>query len=65
VPGDVSIIGFGDVQMGAYLRPSLTTLSSHPEIAARHVCAIFKANDGSGSAGATVLERALIRRESA
>lgn len=65
VPGDVSIIGFGDVQMGAYLRPSLTTLSSNPESAARHVCAIFKANDGSGSAGVTVLERALIRRESA
>ena len=63
VPDDVSIIGFGDVQMGAYLRPSLTTLSSHPEMAARHVCSILTAGDDS--AGAIILERALIKRESA
>ena len=65
VPGDVSIVGFGDVQMGAYLRPALTTLSSHPELAARHVCSIFKGNGGGGSPELTVLERALVQRESA
>ena len=65
VPDDVSIVGFGDVQMGAYLRPALTTLSSHPELAARHVCSIFKAMAATGFAGVTVLERALGPRESA
>ena len=34
VPQDVAVIGFGDIEMGAHLRPALTTLSSHPEEAA-------------------------------
>lgn len=65
VPDDVSIIGFGDVQMGAYLRPSLTTLSSHPELAASHVCAILKRNGDSPPPGLTLLQRTLVRRDSA
>jgi DNA-binding LacI/PurR family transcriptional regulator len=65
VPGDVSIIGFGDVQMGAYLRPSLTTLSSHPDLAARHVCNIFRGNDRASTPGLTLLERTLVLRDSA
>ena len=65
VPGDVSIVGFGDVQMGAYLRPALTTLSSQPEQAARHVCSIFKADGGVEPPMLTVLTRALVQRDSA
>jgi len=64
VPGDVSVVGFGNVQIGAYLRPALTTLSSHPELAARHVCSIFKADRGSASPALTVLNRALVQRDS-
>lgn len=70
VPGDVAIIGFGDVEMGRYLRPSLTTLSSDPKSAAAHVCAIFEAgasSQASRTAPATVvtLERHLVHRDSA
>lgn len=27
VPGDVSIVGYGDIELGAYIRPSLTTVA--------------------------------------
>ena len=66
VPDDVAVIGFGDVEMGAYLRPSLTTLSSHPDLAAQHVSALFKP-DAAPAPGATLtlLERALVERDSA
>jgi DNA-binding LacI/PurR family transcriptional regulator len=66
VPGDVAVVGFGDVEMGAYLRPSLTTLSSHPDQAARHVLALFKSDGAAGSErGLTLLERSLVERDSA
>jgi DNA-binding LacI/PurR family transcriptional regulator len=65
VPQDVAVIGFGDVGMGNYLRPSLTTISSHPELAAGHLSKIFQ------SAVAiplpphmTTLQRSLVQRES-
>ena len=44
---DVAIIGFGDVEMGAYLRPALTTLSSHPALAAQRTCASSSKDDGA------------------
>jgi DNA-binding LacI/PurR family transcriptional regulator len=66
VPGDVAVIGFGDVEMGAYLRPSLTTLSSHPDIAALRVSEIFKATPGGiASPRVMLLKRSLVERESA
>jgi DNA-binding LacI/PurR family transcriptional regulator len=66
VPGDVAIIGFGDVEMGAYLRPALTTLSSDPRAAAAHVRGFFEAGL-AGQAGTAVItiERSLVHRDSA
>lgn len=70
VPGDVAIIGFGDVEMGAYLRPSLTTLSSDPEATAAHVRSFFEvgtsSQDSRGAPAAVItLERSLVHRDSA
>ena len=66
VPDDVAIVGFGDVEMGAYLRPALTTLSSHPELAAQHLRDLFK--DGGAASelpGVKLLTRSLVVRDSA
>jgi DNA-binding LacI/PurR family transcriptional regulator len=66
VPGEVAIVGFGDVEMGSYLRPSLTTLSSHPEMAAQRVSEIFKAEtDRMLEPRVMLLKRSLIERDSA
>ena len=64
VPKDVAIVGFGDIEMGAYLRPALTTLSSHPADAARHLRDILKA-DAPPSQELILLPRALVERGSA
>lgn len=66
VPGDVAVIGFGDVEMGGYLRPSLTTLSTDPAGAAAIVRGFFEAVNGSPPRrNLALLERALVRRTSA
>ena len=64
VPEDVAIVGFGDIEMGAYLRPALTTLSSHPTLAARHLRELFDAK-APAPAGLVVLPRSLVLRGSA
>lgn len=65
VPDEVAIIGFGDVEMGSYLRPALSTLSSHPEEAARHVSALFApGRSAPRTASLTLLRRELVMRES-
>jgi DNA-binding LacI/PurR family transcriptional regulator len=66
VPGEVAIIGFGDVEMGAYLRPSLTTLSSDPKKTSEHVRRFFEedASEDSNSKVITI-KRSLILRNSA
>jgi len=63
VPDDVAVVGFGDVDMGAYLRPALTTLSSHPEEAARHLRDLV-VSDANGAAGLILLPRTLVERSS-
>jgi DNA-binding LacI/PurR family transcriptional regulator len=62
VPRDVAVVGFGDIEMGAYLRPALTTLSSHPDVAARHVCDFFVGDEPAVEL--TLMRRALIERDS-
>lgn len=66
VPGDVAIIGFGDVEMGAYLRPALTTLSSDPQVTSEHVRGFFEAGMGDHAADTVItIERSLVHRDSA
>ena len=31
VPGDVAVIGYGDLEEGRYLTPPLSTINQHPE----------------------------------
>jgi len=63
VPQDVAVVGFGDIEMGAYLRPALTTLSSHPDVAARHLCEFFAGDDPP--AELRLMQRTLVERDSA
>lgn len=65
VPQDISVVGFGNIPLAAYLRPALTTLGTHSDEAARRVCEWFRADNAAPHA-ATLLEipRELILRES-
>ena len=66
VPEDVAVIGFGNVELSAHLRPSLTTLSSHPDLAAERVREIFRLVAGGGEVPRlTLIQRCLVRRLSA
>lgn len=65
VPADVAVVGFGGITMGAYTRPGLTTMSSHPEHAAMHVAALFDDRESMRSAVLVRLTRELVVRASA
>jgi len=65
IPSDVAVVGFGGIDMAAYTRPPLTTLSSHPEEAAAHLRRLFLDGRAEGPAKVTWVERSLIRRVSA
>jgi len=65
VPDDVAVAGFGNIDVAAYARPALTTLSSHPEVAAAHLRQLLLDGRGGGPDRAVWIERTLIRRESA
>lgn len=63
VPGRVAIVGFGGIQLGAYLRPALSTLDTRPDAAAAHLRVLLDL--GREAAGRCIrLERTLVRRES-
>lgn len=66
VPKDVAVIGFGGLEMGAFTCPSLTTISTHPEIAATHLREIIRrADSGEPPPMLSHVHRTLIRRQSA
>ncbi len=66
IPQDVAVVGFGDIEFSSYLRPSLTTWSSHSDIVAEHLCDAFTSNRAvASSSGLTLLHRSLLKRESA
>jgi DNA-binding LacI/PurR family transcriptional regulator len=65
VPEDVAVVGFGGLTMGAYTRPALTTISSHPEQAAMHVALLIDDRRGTRGAALVRLSRELIVRGSA
>lgn len=64
VPDEVAIVGFGGIEMGAYVRPSLTTISSHPEKIGVYLTKAFS-DDSVGPASLSLVPRNLIRRGSA
>ena len=67
VPQDVKVIGFGNVEVSGFVRPALTTLSSHPIDMARHVCDLLGDAIKRKAVGSPliVIERGIVRRESA
>lgn len=65
VPGDVAVVGFGNVAASAFTRPSLSTTTSNPEAIAEQVRDILHAHmEGSEPRLLTVLERELVLRSS-
>jgi DNA-binding LacI/PurR family transcriptional regulator len=62
VPEDVAVMGFGNLEWGAYLRPALSTVSVHPEAIAALVKQILCAPLAAAPAA---LRRDLILRQSA
>jgi len=65
VPADVALVGFGDIELGSYLRPALTTVSSNAPLAARYVTGLLTHEQGDGSAPLTTITRSLVKRDSA
>lgn len=64
VPQDVAVVGFGGIEMGAYVHPALTTISSHPEDVGVHVAKLFSGTlNAAGSL--SIVQRSLIHRASA
>jgi len=65
VPRDVAVCGVGNVQWGAYTRPTLSTASSDPEAIAANVVDVFRALSEDGAPPLlTTLDRKLICRGS-
>lgn len=64
VPLDVSVIGFGGIEMGAYVQPALTTISSHPHDVGVHVAKLFSGTL-SAPGSLSLVRRSLIHRASA
>jgi DNA-binding LacI/PurR family transcriptional regulator len=64
VPGDVAVIGIGDVELSSYVRPALSTLSSQHDAIARQVSAIVDDGSGPPAAELTLFRRELVLRGS-
>ncbi|MCP1337154.1 LacI family DNA-binding transcriptional regulator [Futiania mangrovi] len=65
VPRDVRLVGFGNVEMSAHLRPALTTLSSHAEEMARCIHQALDSQwQGQAPQELVMIERGLVQRQS-
>lgn len=62
IPDDVAVIGFGNIDWGAHVRPALTTISVHPSTVAAGIVDMLGNKDGPAL---TVIPRSLVRRGSA
>jgi len=66
VPEDVAVVGFGNADWTAFVRPALTTLSVHHEAVAMAVRSAFEAAEaGRDIPPLVTINRSLIRRQSA
>lgn len=66
VPEEIALIGFGNADWTAFVRPALTTLSVHHEAAAMAVRSAFEAAQAGRDVPPLVtIKRSLIRRRSA
>lgn len=65
VPDDLSVVGFGDVEWGAHVRPSLTTLSNDFPLMAERVRALIGDPPAAGAAAPSLrIARRLVLRDS-
>jgi DNA-binding LacI/PurR family transcriptional regulator len=64
VPSDIAVMGFGNIDLATHIRPALTTLSSHPDIAAAHVQQLLGAGNLRKKDLLSVISRSLILRQS-
>jgi DNA-binding LacI/PurR family transcriptional regulator len=66
IPGDIAFVGFGGLGLGAFARPSITTVALDVETAARTVRSIFEAGqDSARSAHRHLIPTQFVRRQSA
>lgn len=64
IPEDVAVIGFGDLELGAHTRPSLSSVSTNCKLLAEHVAAAFRNPKGMDDSGLTLIGRQLVLRRS-
>ncbi len=64
VPGDVSVVGYDNVALAAYSRPSLTTISQNMDMAGRLMISKLLKADATGALQSEFLPTELIVRES-
>ena len=66
IPADIAFVGFGGLGLGAFARPSITTVALDVDAVARTVRTIFEAGpDKTGSAHRHLIPTKFIRRQSA
>jgi LacI family repressor for deo operon, udp, cdd, tsx, nupC, and nupG len=59
VPGDVSILGFGNLPFATLMSPTLTTFEQHPELVGQHAFSHFLARLNAEEAGEALPPRSL------
>lgn len=64
-PQDVAVVGLGDIEWGQYVRPALSTLSTHPQEVAARVRGLLERDGAPAPEALPPLRRTLIKRESA